>query len=35
MRRKGKESWERRDKGLTLDRQETDVTHRKMEVYKG
>jgi hypothetical protein len=23
------------DKGLTLDRKETDVTHRKMLVYKG
>ena len=24
-----------RDKGLPLDREETDVAHRKMEVYKG
>ena len=30
---KGHLSW--RYKGLPLDREETDVAHRKMEVYKG
>ena len=34
-RKRGKGYLSRRDKGLPLNSEETDVTHRKMAVYKG
>ena len=33
-RKRGREYLSQRDKGLPLDREETDVVHRKMAVYK-